>query len=104
MTIQDIFDKARDYIIEHGHNKDGRYKADDGSVCLIGATAAVLGTEGLDFNHPRLRAAKAEIQYRVTVVSRRSTEYPSIIEWNDHDATLDDVLTILSDKWETMKP
>lgn len=93
----------RDYIIEHGWVQGRQQDPVTGAVCLEGACMAVTGaamvSRGMNVDTMLLLD---EIGRRVSIVTGSRCSGMGVWRWNDDGATLDDVLTILSDKWETM--
>lgn len=106
MNDQDYYDKARDYIIEHGWTQ-ARPEDQAGKVCIMGALfRAVIGQGwGCQLSDvPRVLLDKfdglaAALNRRAWDLGFRHTVY-----FNDaKNTTQADALTFLSEKWEALK-
>lgn len=98
--VQESLDEVRDYIIEYGWTQNRAYDPDTGKVCIIG---------GMSMTQTNMSAMMIETANRISSVENRRATQPhycegEIVSWNDKTGrSLDDVLTLLSDKWETLK-
>lgn len=90
---ENILEPVRDYIIEHGWFQGEYIDPETGKVCLLGAARRVNQTNDDNNIHAE------ELGRRVFKAAN-----VSVPMWNDSPTrTLDDILTLCSDKWETMK-
>ena len=87
MKPSEVIREARSVLFERGWNRDGRYVADDGSVCIVGALQAVGGDKSREPTWTAWTTCEGVVlDLGCTHVAR----------FNDHEAeSFDDVLEVL---------
>lgn len=98
MTPEEALTKAAGIVAERGYTKDGRFMADDGRVCAMGALALVTGCGQQVDHYPGMSIdwgkADSLIQQAGDLLAKGLDleDCMSIPQWNDNVASAEDVI------------
>lgn len=100
MTPEEALTKAAGIVSECGHTKDGRFTAKDGGVCAIGALALATGCGKQVDHYPGMDIDWGNddslMMQAGTLLAKhldlRDHDALSIPEWNDNEASAEDVI------------